>query len=163
MNKIEEEFLRESNYIEQVYEEKYMPSAKKAWFLLKRHKRLTAAVILMAHKKLMYHHLWRTQRGQYRLMDVSVGKYQAPSPASVPYRMEEWIKSANQTISGGKTKAEEMIKQDHIAFEKIHPFVDGNGRIGRMLMNWQRLQVGLPILVIKASERWDYYDWFNEK
>ena len=56
-----------------------------------------------------------------------------------------------------------MIKDDHIAFEAIHPFIVGNGRIGRIIMNWQRDKVDkiLPILVIKESEKWDYYSWFT--
>jgi len=49
----------------------------------------------------------------------------------------------------------------HINFEKIHPFIDGNGRIGRMLLNWQRVKLGLPVLVIKESEKQEYYKWFN--
>jgi len=50
---------------------------------------------------------------------------------------------------------------DHIHFEKIHPFVDGNGRMGRILMNWQRVKVGLQPLIIWASERQAYYAWFK--
>jgi hypothetical protein len=53
-------------------------------------------------------------------------------------------------------------KKAHVAFETIHPFVDGNGRIGRILMNWQRLQEGLPILIIhEGPEQMEYYKWFK--
>lgn len=46
----------------------------------------------------------------------------------------------------------------HEKFEKIHPFYDGNGRTGRMIMNLMLLQNGFPPLVIKNSARKEYYD-----
>jgi len=59
------------------------------------------------------------------------------------------------------TSSEKLIKRWHIQFEKIHPFEDGNGRTGRILMNIQRLKVGLPILVIYDKEKFEYYKWFK--
>ena len=56
---------------------------------------------------------------------------------------------------------EASIKQAHINFELMHPFEDGNGRTGRMLMNWQRVKAGLEPLCIYASERHEYYKWFH--
>jgi Fic family protein len=56
----------------------------------------------------------------------------------------------------------ENWKDHHIRYEHIHPFVDGNGRTGRMFMNWERLKAGLPLLVIKESKKYDYYDWFKD-
>jgi Fic family protein len=38
--------------------------------------------------------------------------------------------------------------------------MDGNGRIGRILLNWQRRYWNLPILIIKESEKEEYYKWF---
>jgi len=58
--------------------------------------------------------------------------------------------------------AARIIKEQHIAFETIHPYEDGNGRMGRLILNWQRVHCGLPILVIKDSEKNLYYQWFED-
>jgi fido (protein-threonine AMPylation protein) len=57
--------------------------------------------------------------------------------------------------------AEMGWRDAHVRFEHIHPFVDGNGRLGRMLMNWQRKQEGLDILVIEDAKKHEYYEWFK--
>ena len=54
-----------------------------------------------------------------------------------------------------------MCKKDRIWFEKNHPFEDGNGRTGRILLNWQRLQYGLPLLIIESYKKEEYYKWFD--
>jgi Fic family protein len=51
-------------------------------------------------------------------------------------------------------------KEAHIEFEYIHPFVDGNGRVGRMVYNAHRLLLGQPIHIIEESEKNEYYKWF---
>ncbi len=58
---------------------------------------------------------------------------------------------------------EEWSQQLHVSYEKIHPFVDGNGRTGRMFMNWWRLTNGLPLLIIhEGDEQYNYYQWFQD-
>lgn len=58
---------------------------------------------------------------------------------------------------------EEMAKHCHVMFEEIHPFEDGNGRVGRILYNWHRLTLGLPLHVIHVGqEQRDYYKWFQQ-
>lgn len=69
--------------------------------------------------------------------------------------MKTWIDNSHTSTT------EEHIKRDHIVFEEIHPFVDGNGRTGRMLMNWQRLDNNLNILTIWNKEKSAYYKWFK--
>jgi hypothetical protein len=53
-------------------------------------------------------------------------------------------------------------KNAHIRFERIHPFVDGNGRTGRMLMWWHERMLGLEPTLIKAEEKEKYYEWFKD-
>jgi Fic family protein len=49
----------------------------------------------------------------------------------------------------------------HIRFEKVHPFVDGNGRVGRMLMWWMQMHQGVPLTVILEKNKEEYYRWFR--
>jgi len=78
------------------------------------------------------------------------------SPALLEHDILKWI----DTHCDAKT--DETIKKAHIAFEKIHPFEDGNGRVGRIILNFQRVKAGLPILVIHTGkEQQEYYKWFK--
>ena len=56
----------------------------------------------------------------------------------------------------------ESVANFHLQFESIHPFIDGNGRTGRLLMNLQLIQAGLPAINIKFADRRKYYDAFDE-
>lgn len=150
------EFLRESNAIEGVYDEESLAQSFVAWEYLAAHERLTTGVILRTHKTLMLHQpgLRPDERGYWRKCGVRVGDYIAIPYEKVPEAVEGWVAMANVFTHDWKNM--------HVAFENIHPFVDGNGRVGRMLMNWQRLKFGVPLLVLKADERQKYYQWFKQ-
>ena len=150
-----EQFLRESNAIEGVFDEESLQQANIAWGILIAQQRLTIGVILKIHKVLMKGKLMPYERGYFRTVDVRVGNYLAPDHSKVQRLMENFIEDIKVSYTAGE------IKKDHIAFEMIHPFVDGNGRIGRMLMNWQRLRNNLPLLIIKNAEKQEYYKWFK--
>lgn len=147
-------FLKQSNEIELVYDKKYHKQALKAWEYLIGFDAITPENLLKTHAILMRDLLSEEKLGSLRNHMVYVGYDVPPNPESLQRMMSLWIISAN----AGKT--EEQIKKDHIQFERIHPFSDGNGRIGRILMNWQRVKNGYPILIIWSKYKYDYYKWF---
>jgi hypothetical protein len=99
-------------------------------------------------------------RGPDTPIDVTVGGYRPPSYAEVPALMSEWLEAANQSAD---TEAfEDSARVAAIAdtlqtFEAIHPFADGNGRVGRLVANWIALRHGAALIVFRATERPSYY------
>jgi Fic family protein len=155
-----DEFLRESNAIEGVYDEDSFKQAKLAWKFLAKQKVLTLGVILKTHKILMLNqNLLPDEKGYFRRVPVWVGGKEGIRWEKIELALEEWLNDVQVSLT--VPNKETHIQQDHVNYEHIHPFIDGNGRTGRMFMNWERLQAGLPILVVKASERWEYYKWFK--
>ena len=138
---------------------------EKTFGFLKKQKTLSVDVILKTHKLGMKTRdtLEEKDKGKFRTFPVWIGGHEAKDWHLIPSLMAQWIDNANNTVAflEGKKDAEEEIKQDHIAFEAIHPFGDFNGRIGRLLLNYQRVKTGLPILIIYKDKRWEYYGWFN--
>ena len=55
----------------------------------------------------------------------------------------------------------ERIARFHLEFEGIHPFIDGNGRTGRLLMNLDLIRNGFPPINVKFTDRKRYYDAFD--
>ena len=94
------------------------------------------------------------QRGGWRKQQVYIrGAAHTPPPAwEVPRYMEEWVKYVNK---GGSDPIERATIA-HAGFEVVHPFLDGNGRTGRLLLNWMLLRAGYPPAIILVEERARY-------
>lgn len=155
------EMLRQSNLIEGVTDAKSLTAAVKAWKYIIQQETLTMQNILETHRILMTGRLDPKYVGVLRPIRVMVGGRECPLPTSVVNMLPSWINKANLTaFESSKTNVEEFIKFDHVQYERIHPFVDGNGRTGRIFLNWQRVKAGLPILTIWDAEKQAYYRWF---
>jgi len=149
-------FLEQSNNIEGVFDKDSLQQAISAWDYIIPRIKITPEIILDTHGILMLNQpIQSEEKGFFRKVGVKIGARYGIDWQVIPKAIENWCQIANET----KTEAE--IKEDHIAFEVIHPFIDGNGRLGRILLNWQRIKNGFPILIIKNSEKQVYYNWFN--
>ncbi len=101
-------------------------------------------------------------RGVFRRINIRIaGALTNPvEPYLIEPKIEELLKNY-QKLS--KTMhIVECVANFHLQFESIHPFIDGNGRTGRLLMNLQLIQAGLPAINIKFADRRKYYDAFDE-
>ena len=149
------EFLSESNKIEGVFDDDSLQQAKYAWDYLAEQKEMTPSVILKTHKILMLNqNLLPNEKGYFRKVPVYIGGKEAIDYRKISEAIGNWC---NNTMNSRKS-----AKKLHVEYETIHPFVDGNGRTGRMFLNWTRIKKKQPIIIIhEGKEQMEYYDWFK--
>ena len=100
-------------------------------------------------------------KGQYRRIPVRImGAYTEPVQ---PYLIEPKM---NELIATNEARKQEMttverIARFHLEFEGIHPFIDGNGRTGRLILNLELIRNGFPPINVKFTDRKRYYDAFD--
>lgn len=150
------EWIRQSNLIEGVDSILEDKRSMRAWTALKK-RRWSLETVLWLHKRIMWTQ-WCAIAGKIRTCNVRVGDKVCP-----PYQEIQELLAAYCKRISLQNWSWEQIKADHVEFERIHPFRDGNGRTGRMLMNWQRINTGMQPLLIRADDRWQYYEWFKEQ
>lgn len=117
-------------------------------------------LILFLHKMLISN-IDESIAGRFRKQGeyVRVGTHVAPAPE----RLEAMLDAALVEYSANhKSYFLEKVSRFHLDFEHVHPFNDGNGRIGRVLINYQLLQQGFPPIIIRDKEKQTYYKSFGE-
>ena len=101
-------------------------------------------------------------KGVFRKIPVRImGAYTEPVQ---PYLIEPKITELLAVNEERKTSMNviERIARFHLEFEGIHPFIDGNGRTGRLILNLDLIRNGYPPINVKFTDRKKYYDAFDE-
>ncbi len=98
-----------------------------------------------------------TNAGKYRNENVFISgaKHVPPIYTNVPYEMQKMIEKYQSWKDLHPVVRACFL---HGEFVKIHPFIDGNGRTARLLLNFELIQSGYPPVIIKTENRADYYD-----
>lgn len=154
--------IRESNLIEGIDDPKEDKQSMRAWEWLMQQEEIGRAELLHLHKLIVKNQkdLSPGQKGNYRYIQVWVGGHQPPNALKVPELMENWLFDLKMNVTY-PDKDGSTPKDLHKTFEAIHPFVDGNGRTGRMLMWWHEMKLGKEPTLLLASQRQEYYKWFK--
>lgn len=123
-------------------------------------KNIDKDLILLLHRMLISN-INESIAGRFRAKDeyVRVGTYIAPAPENIEAMADSALLEYSSNHSDYFL---ENIARFHLEFEHIHPFCDGNGRIGRVLINYQLMQFGFPPIIIRDKEKETYYKSFNE-
>jgi Fic family protein len=95
------------------------------------------------------------KKGEY----VRVGTRVAPAPELVEGLMASLLLGYS---SDSTSYFLDKIAKFHLDFETVHPFCDGNGRIGRVLVCYQLLRLGFPMIIVRDKEKRDYYKSFTD-
>ena len=120
--------------------------------MLEKKEKISGKLLLKWHNEL-FSNTKPDIAGKYRDYIVTIANHLPPDPEIIDKLMRSLINYINKS----KVNPVELSARAHYRFEKIHLFGDGNGRIGRLLMNHILWCVGYPMLIIEYKKRASYY------
>lgn len=125
--------------------------------LVKEKAPLTEQIIKQIHSLVLSDN--PKERGVYRSVPVRImGAINEPVQ---PYLIEPKMYELMQLYKTDGRNIVQKLADFHIKFESIHPFIDGNGRTGRLIVNLELMKAGFPPIDIKFADRKRYYDAFD--
>jgi len=125
--------------------------------------KLTFKTVFKIHSLLLdrLHH----ERGMFKTSSNRIVgvNFRTASVEETPTLMKQWLDNMNFRLENALSK-EEIIKvvcDTHIQFERIHPFQDGNGRVGRMIMCFLLMNNDISPLIIDKDDKGKYFSWLS--
>ena len=132
---------------------------------LENNESLSLNIVRGIHTQLMDH--LNFDRGMWKTHDNAIvgADFNTASAHDVPYLMKQWIDNINYRLHQSKTDEEKIkhILEMHIDFERIHPFSDGNGRTGRLLIIYSLLEHDISPIIIPVDLKPDYIRFLANK
>ena len=134
-------------------------------YQLENNESLSLNIVRGIHTQLMDH--LNFDRGMWKTHDNAIvgADFNTASAHDVPYLMKQWIDNLNYMLHQSKTDEEKIkhILEMHIDFERIHPFSDGNGRTGRLLIIYSLLEHDISPIIIPVDLKPDYIRFLANK
>ncbi|MCG7337178.1 Fic family protein [Sporosarcina sp. ACRSM] len=125
---------------------------------IRNDEKLSVPIIKNIHEKLTDR--LQYDKGQFKSKEnyIKGAEFSTAPPEQVPQLMDQLIGNLNDRLETAATEEDLLraILQTHIQFEKILPFSNGNGRTGRMVINYSLLQHDLPPLIIRKQDKNEY-------
>lgn len=132
-----------------------------------------AASTLSEHFIKKLHHILKTSTSDFRKDWFAVGEYKrlpnevGGMQTSLPEEVADRMKALLSDYNAVPKKTLDDILDFHVRFERIHPFQDGNGRVGRLIMFKECLKYNIVPFIIEENLKLFYYrglkEWYNEK
>lgn len=142
---------------------KFMPFLIRA---LEEKKAMTANFIKDIHRILCADAI-EAVPGRFKVIQnmIAGANFTPTKPYMVIPELENWRLNSEAMLSAAQSEemTVEAICLSHIKFEKIHPFPDGNGRVGRALMVYSSLANGLPPIIIPKTQKNEYINYLNNE
>lgn len=133
--------------------------------LLDRNQPLNIAEIKQIHALLTDR--LQHDKGQFKTQQNAIrgAEFKTATPKETPFLMDQWVENTNYRLDLDSNEKQilEVLADTHIQFERIHPFSDGNGRTGRLVLMYMSMKyLGVPV-VIRKEWRGQYMEYLGEQ
>ncbi|MBO0409425.1 Fic family protein [Enterococcus hulanensis] len=133
--------------------------------LLDRNQPLNIAEIKQIHALLTDR--LQHDKGQFKTQQNAIrgAEFKTATPEETPFLMDQWVENTNYRLDLDSDERQilEVLADTHIQFERIHPFSDGNGRTGRLVLMYLSMKyLGVPV-VIRKEWRGQYMEYLGEQ